>query len=61
MKLKVIIYIKKCKKINTKENAKYNCALNNNVNFLLEKDIKFYLNYINENYGKNYLKQFKNL
>lgn len=52
---------KKMQKINTKENAKYNCALNNNVNFLLEKDIKFYLNYINENYGKNYLKQFKNL
>lgn len=52
---------KKMQKINTKENVKYICALNNNVNFLLENDIKIYLNYIDKNYGKYYLNQFKNL
>ena len=43
---------------NTKANAKYKCALANNVIFMLENDIKPYLKYINYKYGKNYLKNF---
>jgi len=38
---------------------KYQCMLDNNVKILREKDIKPILEYINNNYGKNYLKQFK--
>lgn len=34
--------------------------LDNNVKILREHEIKPILNYIDENYGKGYLKQFKN-
>lgn len=33
--------------------------IDNNVKILREKDIIPILDYINEKYGKNYLKQFK--
>ena len=33
---------------------------NNNVKILTYKDIKPILDYINEKYGKNFLKKFKN-
>lgn len=38
---------------------KYQCMLDNNVKILKEQDIKLILNYIDDKYGKNYLKQFK--
>lgn len=33
--------------------------LDNNIKILKEQDIKPILNYIDDKYGKNYLKQFK--
>lgn len=39
--------------------SKYECMLKNNVKILTDDDIKPYLKYIDEKYGKNYLKQFK--
>ena len=38
-------------------NAKYKCMLENNVNIIT--DCKKYLNYVNEKYGKSYIKNFK--
>lgn len=38
---------------------KYNILLANNVKILKLEDIKFYLRYVKEKYGKDYLKQFK--
>lgn len=39
--------------------AKQNCMLQNNVIVWKDKDIKFALDYVELNYGKNYLKKFK--
>lgn len=39
--------------------AKHKCILKNGVKILLEKDIKPYLDYVHQKYGKNYIKQFK--
>lgn len=39
--------------------CKYDKLIENNVNILRVGDIKKYLRYVKENYGKNYLKQFK--
>ena len=39
---------------------KTKCMKNNNVKILTYKDIKPILDYINEKYGKNFLKKFKN-
>ena len=47
------------KKLNGKFEAKQKCLLTNNVKILVKQDIKFALDYIKNNYGKNYLKQFK--
>ena len=44
---------------NTLDIEKYQCMIDNNVKILREKDIIPILDYINEKYGKNYLKQFK--
>lgn len=38
---------------------KYNCMCQNNVKILIKKDIKIYLDYIKNKYGKNYLNQFR--
>lgn len=38
---------------------KYECMLINNVKILKTSEYSFYTNYINDKYGKNYLKQFK--
>lgn len=38
---------------------KYNLLIQNNVIILKMDDIKFYLKYIKDKYGKNYLKSFK--
>lgn len=43
---------------NTQENAKYKCMLENNVKIIT--DCSTYLKYIEDKYGKNFLKQFKN-
>ena len=47
------------KQNNTKDNAKYNCMLEHNVKIISDEEIKPILDYINEKYGKDYLKQFK--
>ena len=39
--------------------AKIKCMQENNIKILNYNDIKFALDYIKNNYGKNYLKQFK--
>lgn len=39
--------------------AKHQCALKNNVKILYTNDYKIYLDYIEQQYEKNYLKQFK--
>lgn len=44
----------------TKENAKLQCMQNNNIEIWDNKKIAFYITYINQKYGKNYLNQFKN-
>ena len=44
---------------NTLDIEKYQCMIDNNVKILREKDIIPILDYNNEKYGKNYLKQFK--
>lgn len=41
--------------------AKHQCGLKNHVQFWTSKDIKPILDYICQKYGKDYLKQFKNL
>ena len=41
------------------DNAKIACIKNNNVIIISNKEIKPYLNYITNIYGKNYLSQFK--
>lgn len=38
---------------------KFECMMQNNVIILRETDLSPILKYINEKYGKNYLKQFK--
>lgn len=43
---------------NTKDNEKYKLMIKNNVIILKYKEILPFLKYINEKYGKNYLKQF---
>ena len=47
------------KKLNDRFEAKQKCLLANNVKILVKQDIKFALDYVRNNYGKNYLKQFK--
>lgn len=42
---------------NTKDNAKLKCMNENNVKIILNCD--FYLNYVEEKYGKDYIKSFK--
>ena len=39
--------------------AKHQCMIKNNVKIISVEEIKPILDYINEKYGKNYLKQFK--
>lgn len=39
--------------------AKHQCMIRNNVTILKYKDYIFYVNYINEKYGNDYLNQFK--
>lgn len=39
--------------------AKIKCMQENNIKILNYNDIKFALDYVKNNYGKNYLKQFK--
>lgn len=39
--------------------AKHQCMLKNNVTILKGRDVKQYLGYIDQKYGKSYLKQFK--
>ena len=46
---------------NTLDIEKYQCMIDNNVKILKEEDIKPILKYITEKYGKDYLKQFKNI
>ena len=41
--------------------AKNSCINKNNVKLMTYEDISFALDYVNTTYGKNYLKQFKNL
>lgn len=43
----------------SKDYAKYECMIKNNVKIISDEEIKPILDYINEKYGKNYLKQFK--
>ena len=40
--------------------AKHQCVLKNNVKILYFNNYKKYLDYINDKYGKDYLKKFKN-
>ena len=40
--------------------AKNDCIIKNNIKLMTRKDIAFALDYINKQYGKHYLKQFKN-
>ena len=40
--------------------AKHQCMLKNNVSILTSKDYKKYINYVEQTYGKDYLKSFKN-
>lgn len=42
-------------------NAKYKCMLDNHVQILKYEDIRQYLEYITNVYGKDYLKQFKQI
>ena len=41
--------------------AKIKCMQENNIKILNYNDIKFALDYVKNNYGKNYLKQFKKI
>ena len=45
---------------NPLDEAKYQCAISNGVTFIFDKEIKFYLNYIKNKYGHDYLKSFRN-
>ncbi len=47
------------KSVNELYQAKYNCIIQNNVKIWSYADIKPYLLYIKNTYGKNYLKQFR--
>lgn len=47
------------KNVNGLYQAKYNCIVQNNVKVWSYADIKPYLLYIKNTYGKNYLKQFR--
>ena len=40
--------------------AKHQCMISNNITIFKYDEVKKYLDYITENYGKSYLKQFKN-
>ena len=40
--------------------AKYQCALANEVVFWKQSDVAFAINYIQHRYGKGYLRSFKN-
>ena len=40
--------------------AKFNCELKNNVVFWKIQQIRPYLDYVNKQYGRNYLQQFRN-
>lgn len=44
---------------NTKDNEKYKLMIKNHVKLIKNEDIIPYLKYIDEKYGKDYLKQFK--
>ena len=44
---------------NTKDYAKYECMIKNNVKIISDEEIKPILDYINEKYGKDYIKQFR--
>lgn len=50
-------------KLNSNKNyiakAKYECMLKHNIIIFNSKEIKQYLNYVSNKYGKNYLKSFK--
>lgn len=43
-----------------KDIAKMNCIIKNNVKLLSNEDIKPYLKYVSDKYGRNYIKGFKN-
>lgn len=47
-------------KPNTMENAKYICMVKNNIKILRNNDIKQYLLYIQERYGKDFILKFRN-
>lgn len=40
--------------------AKNQCMIDNHVKMMVYKDIKFAIDYVNETYGRTYLKSFKN-
>lgn len=39
--------------------AKHQCALNNNVIIIYSKDCRKYIDYVQQKYGRDYIKQFK--
>lgn len=50
-----------CEKDKDYFEAKHQCALTNNVKILYTEDYQKYLDYIDENYGKGYLNQFRSI
>ena len=51
--------LKKMQIENTLDNAKYKCMIEHNAIILDSKYIKFVFHYLNNVYGRNYLKQYK--
>lgn len=45
--------------IETKDHAKYECMIKNNVEIISNTEIKPYIDYINQKYGNKYIEQFK--
>lgn len=41
--------------------AKHQCLLKNNVCVIYQKDMQSYIDYVNEKYGRDYLKQFRKM
>ena len=52
---------KQFKDYSEKENAKFNIMKSNNIKILLYKDIKPFVEYVNNNYGSDYLQTFRNI
>lgn len=53
------ILVKNVFKDDGRSQAKYECMKENNVLILMETDIKPYLKYVKDKYGKNYMKSFR--